>query len=51
MLKIFNKLYKFKGNEKIIYDDKIDEINHFYINNKHKTLLWYKAALELSLYK
>ena len=41
MLKIFNKLYKFKGNEKkIIYDDEINKINHFYINNKHKTLLW-----------
>ena len=37
--------------KKIIYDDEINKINHFNINNKHKTLLWYKAALEFHLYK
>ena len=37
--------------KKKIYDDEINKINHFYINNKHKTLLWYKVALEFTLYK
>ena len=48
MLKIFKKSCEFK---KMICDDEINEINHFCVNNKHKTLLWHKAALEFPLYK